>query len=235
MIKVEKLVPSVYYNRSRDFQVLGRTYEVVFNYLKTNTDLINNLPISDDIDDQLLDLLCTTLGFKLIHSYKSNALRGLCSIFCYIIKNKGNKKAIKTVTDMLLNIEGITGESTVEIKTNDDNGTEEDYPKVNIYVPNELTSITLLYDILEYVVPAGVRVEIRKTSVFGLEPLNTNVSASKDDTIQKGLTNGSNESADVLATDTAIIPQYIEDLNVNDAAAGTNDTMTIPQFYKENS
>ena len=38
MIKLQELTPSVYYEQSRDFQFIGRLYDIVLNYIKTNAD-----------------------------------------------------------------------------------------------------------------------------------------------------------------------------------------------------
>ena len=40
MIKLQDMTPDVYYNQSRDFQFIGRLYDIVLNSVKTNADLI---------------------------------------------------------------------------------------------------------------------------------------------------------------------------------------------------
>ena len=40
MIRIKDQIPSIYYDASRDFQVLGHLYEVVLNYVKTNADML---------------------------------------------------------------------------------------------------------------------------------------------------------------------------------------------------
>ncbi len=47
----------------------------------------------------IIDLICSTLGFKAKHEYNNNQLIGLCSIYMLCMKNKGTLKAIKLVLD----------------------------------------------------------------------------------------------------------------------------------------
>ena len=70
MIRLQDLTPDVYYRKSRDFQFIGRLYDVVLNSVKTNADLINILPVSSLQQDQkLTELLLLTLGFQSKHKY----------------------------------------------------------------------------------------------------------------------------------------------------------------------
>ena len=71
MIRMQDYTPEVYYRKSRDFQFIGRLYDLVFNYMKTNADLVYNVPFSDCSDDQLIELsalisLITNLLHKLL-------------------------------------------------------------------------------------------------------------------------------------------------------------------------
>ena len=67
MIKLQDYTPEVYYRESRDFQFIGRLYDLVLNYVKTNADLIYSLPLSDNSDNQFIDLMAMTLGFHAKH------------------------------------------------------------------------------------------------------------------------------------------------------------------------
>ena len=70
MIRLQDLTPAVYYDQSRDFQFIGRLYDLVLNYSKTNAANLYNLPIGENMDEQLLNLLALTLGFKPTKNYK---------------------------------------------------------------------------------------------------------------------------------------------------------------------
>ena len=53
MIKTKNLTPENYYKQSRDFQLIGRIFDFVLNYLKTNVDAVSNNPFSEDFEDIL--------------------------------------------------------------------------------------------------------------------------------------------------------------------------------------
>lgn len=154
MINTEKLTPEIYYKRSRDFQVLGRIYDIIFNYIKNNADLINNAPLSDNFDTKLLDLLSTTLGFKESHTYNTNELKALCSIFTTALRNKGNIQSIQLVLDMLANISNSASKCYVDLNEN------EPY-KISVYIPENVYGRTLFEDVLNYILPAGIICDVK--------------------------------------------------------------------------
>ena len=146
LIKFQDLTPEVYYKRSRDFQYIGRLFDLVLNNAKMNTDIISSLPLNPDMDPKLLDLLALTLGFKSKHEYNTKQLAALCSIFPFVLRNKGSKLAIETACNALLNAEGITKEASIEVSNQ----------MVSIFLPSELSDLNLLKDLLNYILPAGM-------------------------------------------------------------------------------
>jgi len=150
MIKIQDLVPDIYYNHSRDFQFIGRLYDVVLNSIKTNSDLVYNVPLSDNSDSRLVDLMALTLGFKSKHRYNIKQLTAMCSIFMSILRQKGTLNAIDTACKALLTAEGITEDAFIEKETGENGETI-----VTIFVPQELTDLNLLKDLLTYILPAG--------------------------------------------------------------------------------
>ena len=153
MIKIQDETPSIYYNKSRDFQFIGRLFEIMLNYSKTNTDLLYSLP-SKNTD--FADLLALTLGINLKHDYNTDQLMAICSIFPTILKNKGTFNALKLVGDTILHAEGIT--DNFDYQFDSDNYT------LTIFIPIELTDLSLFNDLLEYILPAGVCYNIVKTT-----------------------------------------------------------------------
>lgn len=150
LIKFQDLTPEVYYKRSRDFQYIGRLFDLVLNNAKMNTDIISSLPLNPDMDPRLLDLLAFTLGFKSKHEYNTKQLAALCSIFPFVLRNKGSKLAIETACNALLNAEGITKGASVEVHNQ----------TVSIFLPSELSDLNLLKDLLNYILPAGMSCSI---------------------------------------------------------------------------
>lgn len=158
MITYKNLVPDIYYNRSRDFQILGAYYDLIFNYMKQNADLVST-GLTEDVDDELVDLIITDLGFKESHSYNIRQLKKLISIFSLAIKNKGNIESISLIVDMLNNIAGLTTKAYIAIS-------DEDPYKIYIYTPSILDDTILLEDMINYILPAGMTYAIRRQSLI---------------------------------------------------------------------
>lgn len=148
MIKVRDLVPTIYYNKSRDFQALGRVFEVLYNYAKTGTDLVLN----SYEDTKMLDLLAKTLGFNSKHNYNTDDLVTLCNTFILILKNKGSKKSIEDSITALLNAQHIESKFYVNDLYNENNVKEH---SLEIYIPSDLDDLVLLEDLFDYILPAG--------------------------------------------------------------------------------
>ena len=155
MIKLQDYTPEVYYRESRDFQFIGRLYDLVLNYVKTNADLIYSLPLSDNSDNQFIDLMAMTLGFHAKHKYTSQQLKAICFVLSEIIRNKGTIKALTIACDAIFHAEGIQGQFDYGLTNNNTN--------IVIYLPQELSDTTLLNDLFEYILPAGMSCQIIKT------------------------------------------------------------------------
>jgi hypothetical protein len=54
MIKLQNYTPEIYYKESRDFQFIGRLFDLVLNAVKTDADLLYHIPLSTDSDEKLL-------------------------------------------------------------------------------------------------------------------------------------------------------------------------------------
>lgn len=158
MIKLQDLTPEVYYRQSRDFQYIGRLYDLVLNSVKTNTDMIYDIPNSDAAGSKMIDLLTLTLGFKPKHNYSVKQLAAICSIFQTILRNKGSVYAIELACTALLHAEGITDECKVYF--------DEKTYTATIMISQELSDISLLNDLLDYILPAGIScIIVRSTNI----------------------------------------------------------------------
>ena len=152
MIKLQELTPSVYYEQSRDFQFIGRLYDIVLNYVKTNADNLYTLPIGKNMDEKLLNLLAFTLGFQSKHHYNSKQLLAICSVLPLILKNKGSLNAILIAANSILYAEGINQALDYEFKNNN----------LVLYLSQDLSDLTLLKDIMIYILPAGIGCDMIK-------------------------------------------------------------------------
>ena len=152
MIKLQELTPSVYYEQSRDFQFIGRLYDIVLNYVKTNADNIYTLPIGKNMDEKLLNLLAFTLGFQSKHHYNSKQLLAICSVLPLILKHKGSLNAILIAVNSILYAEGINQALDYEFQNNN----------LVLYLSPDLSDLTLLKDIMIYILPAGIGCDMIK-------------------------------------------------------------------------
>lgn len=106
-IRLQDMTPRPYYRQSRDFQFIGRLFDVVLNSVKTNADSLYDLPLSADSDAKLIDLMAMTLGFKIRHNYPAKQLKAVCSVLPTIMRQKGSKRAIETAIKAILGAEGL--------------------------------------------------------------------------------------------------------------------------------
>lgn len=170
MIKTYTQVPEYYYKESRDFQLLGRIFEGVFNYSKTAIDTLSNNPLSRNSDIALMDLVTKTVGFESRHNYDIPNLVALANSFKSILRIKGTKKSIEDCVRLLLNAQNIYEEFEVNINTLAVPGESPEAPKIHnrlvtIYIPEEVKDVSLLEDMLEYVLPVGFDYSIVISSI----------------------------------------------------------------------
>lgn len=173
MIKLKDLTPEVYSNMSRDFQFIERLFDIVLNYLKTSTETVYTLPNIDSLDSQYTDLLALSLGFYSKRHYNRDQLKALCKVFSTILRNKGNKTAI----DLLLNT--VLGATHITDKAGDI-AYEPDNAIYHLAIPTNLADTTLISDVLKYILPAGVRIDISRSAISLLDQYYTPVNILND-------------------------------------------------------
>lgn len=169
MIKLENLTPPIYYTQSRDFQFIGRLFDIVLNSTRTNVQIIQNLLDIRNIDDKLLNLLALTLGFKANRNYNSMQLRAVCGSLSDIIRNKGNIRSVRYLCNAIL--------TASDIKDSIDHSLKDGL--LTIYIPLTLTDTSLLEDLLPYLIPAGISVSIIK-ELKEVIPVTTTIEVGSD-------------------------------------------------------
>lgn len=162
-MKVENLVPVVYYKESRDFSYVGRLIEILFNYIKTNTDLVGK-GVNTLSSHNLINLLTSSVGFESKHEYTNEDLVRICSSFVYLVRNKGSVKAIEDTINILLRAQNIDFDVDIYFDSDDDK-------LILVEVPMDLTDTALIDDIFDYILPTGIL--YRYTSVGDKETLTT--------------------------------------------------------------
>ncbi len=153
MIKIQDSVPNVYYNSSRDFQLLAHLFDVVLNAVKTDVDQLYSLPFSTTSDDRLLDLLAFTFGLKFDRTkYTAAQIRSICSVAAQLMKHKGSIKAIELLCTTVLRAEGMS--ATCEIERSSSGA------DIAILLPANATCRDILFEMLPYILPAGMTFNI---------------------------------------------------------------------------
>ena len=170
LLQFKNYTPEVYYKQSRDFQLLGRLFDTVVNHVKTNTDMVYTIPDGQYAGSGMIDLLVLTLGFKPKHNYNIEQLRAVCSILPTILRIKGTKTALELTCRAILRAEGLTQTYSVEYAYDKN---KQIIPGVIELVIPQLQNITLLYDLLDYILPAGVSCNIIELSNYKNVTYNT--------------------------------------------------------------
>ena len=186
MIKLQELTPSIYYEQSRDFQFIGRLYDIVLNYVKTNADNLYTLPIGKNMDEKLLNLLAFTLGFQSKHHYNSKQLLAICSVLPLILKHKGSLDAILIAVNSILYAEGINQALDYEFKDNN----------LVLYLSPDLSDLTLLKDIMIYILPAGIGCDMIK-EIQSVNKIETVLTTKDEVTVYKDVASKFNKILDV--------------------------------------
>lgn len=152
LIKTSKSTPSVYTQKSRDFQLIGHIYEAVFNSSKLATDMLDKMMPNPNFDERLLNLSTSTVGFIRKHEYDREDLTMVLSSFAYLLRVKGTKSAIEYAINILLRSQGISDAYIIEV---DDKNKE-----VTLSLSTRLSDTILLLDLFEYLLPFGFNYRI---------------------------------------------------------------------------
>lgn len=166
MIKLQESVPDIYFNSSRDFQLLGHLFDLVLNSVKTEADMVFNLPFSINSNNQLLDLMAFTLGLRLDKAkYTSEQLRAICSIAPRLMKTKGSITSVDLLCAALMHADKVEGDFETNINSS---GTE-----LTIYITSYATCKEALQELLPYILPAGMTFRIKaKTKADSIQATN---------------------------------------------------------------
>ena len=154
MIWFQNNVPQVYVEESRDFQLIGRIIETIINANIYNNNSILSTLDAKKINERLLELLATKVGFYHKHNIDVKVLRYIISAFPYIIKYKGSKKGIESAINVILKIEQPMEPPEINI--------DNINYSINIYTNKKLVNKDALSDILEYIVPVGYTYSIQE-------------------------------------------------------------------------
>lgn len=147
MFRLYKHVPDVYVNESRDFQLLCRLFDFLFNGIKYDVDSILNINDAFKINERLLPLLAIKEGFITDVQLESKALRYILKAFPYIVKYKGTKKGITLAVNTILKLEASSDVPDVRI--------DNDKTITIVTKLSRLENRKALEEILKYIIPVG--------------------------------------------------------------------------------
>lgn len=151
VFRVQDKTPEVYTSTSRDFQLLGRLYDCIINGVKFDVDSVIDVINTDNIDNKLLKLLQTKLGFFSSKDITDESLRYILKAFPTILKHKGSLKSIKQAVCTFLKLNGI--KSKVSIRKVNNNLTSPYL--IEISLDERIDNTYILNEILKYILPTG--------------------------------------------------------------------------------
>lgn len=159
-MKVENLIPEVYYKESRDFAYIGRLAEIIFNYMKTGADCISSSIYSQNASSLIVSLMSETLGFELKHVYSDKDLMLISTAFASILKIKGVLASCDLLVRLIVNGQGL------EVAQNESCALNDEGCELIITVPSRLSDLSLLTDVFDYILPVGMTYKIIKADRF---------------------------------------------------------------------
>lgn len=159
MIFLEKGVPPVYVDESRDFQYFLRAYNVVFNMVKHDTDTLKYLTSTKECQSKVLSLLKSKLGFFTNYSFNDDMLRGILSGFPSMIKNKGSLEAVQQALSIFLKVLNIRTEIILKVTGSEaeivKGSIEVDDHTILIAINSAIQNFYILEELFRYIMPVG--------------------------------------------------------------------------------
>lgn len=204
MIRTDRLIPGVYYGESRDFQVLGRSFDIMTNMVKTSIDSMAYNSIDPSADANMLSLIALTVGFMPKHIYDNGDLAAVCSSFRELLRIKGTKQSIETALKILLNRQNISVDYDLVTLDADVETNVKTY-NVTIMLPDGISDVILFEDLLEYILPAG----------WTYRFININAGSSTSNAISTISASSTAEHTDVYSTKPGVLISVGDRSNVN--------------------
>ncbi len=155
MFRVENNVPDVYPSQSRDFQLVSRLYDLVFQSSRFSIDSLVYTSDSKRCNSFLLPLISAKVGLFDELKIPDKQYRAIISGFPHIIKYKGSIKGLKLLLNLLgraFNIDFSVDESKLSQSI------------LTVVVSEKFLNIDLLYTLVEYVAPSGILVKYEQRS-----------------------------------------------------------------------
>ena len=156
-IRAQNLIPEVYTDESRDFQILCRLYDSIYNGIKYDADSIKYIVDARNIQSGLLPLLQTKLGFLTKKNLNDTEIRYVLRVFPELVRNKGSLNAIRKLLNMCLKLNNISGAYTISYsdKATVINGISINSHTIIVGLDSIIKNTELINEIARYILPAG--------------------------------------------------------------------------------
>ncbi len=173
VFRLQENVPDVYTRKSRDFQLLCNVFDCVNNGVKYDIDSIVDILDTRKCNERLLPLLQTKLGFFSNKNFTASQLRAVLTSFKQIVKDKGSEIGIKEAIEVFLKISNASNKSEIR-QINKDLSVSEESVKtrltnnylIDVAIESGTLDVTILTELLKYVLPAGYRLQYSFYSSF---------------------------------------------------------------------
>ena len=162
LLRFDEKVPGVYVKESRDFQVLTRLFTLGLNQSKYNADSMQFMNDPLHVNNRLLTLLQQKVGFYTNREFYDDAIRKVCKMFYALVKHKGSKTAIIEAIRIFFRVSGTDSDAYVDIQNRVKNnlGVYEDVYTLNICIHASVRNVSLLEELLKYILPCGYKYTI---------------------------------------------------------------------------
>lgn len=144
-------VPSAYANKSRDYQVLLKLFDLITNFIKLDLETFNLLLSPQSCIDHMLPLLASYMEYNYDYNETHSANRTIMRYFPKLLRHKGNEIGMKSAMILSCDISDENIPNLEEIIAS------YDYANATIYIyyPSYLNKVR---DLIEVVRPAGMRI-----------------------------------------------------------------------------
>ena len=148
VFRLQNKIPQVYTEESRDFQTFCRVMDTLHGGIMYDISSMQNLTRPLKINDSLLGLYSTKVGFFTNRDIDAKVLRYILAAFPYIIRYKGTLLGVEMATLAVLKAENSPVGATDPLVFS------QDYC-IYVYTPFKIINKRALEEVLKYVIPAG--------------------------------------------------------------------------------
>lgn len=155
MFRTQRNLPEIYSDKSRDFQLFCRTKDVIISSTKYSIDSLRHTSNTNEINNRLLPLLKSKLGFFETEDLTELELRTLLKGLPYLVKYKGSKKGIEHAIYLWFRVFNLNAK-LYRIEIDDPSNSSF---TIHIYISTLPRDMSLLSALFKYLIPTGFDVE----------------------------------------------------------------------------